>query len=375
LLSAAIDTKCARLAKVVAKLQAENAFDTVLEEIDKMIDLIEEEGEADKKNLDWCNSERKENNAQLKQKKKEILGLDVEIDKLTKLIEDPKKGLKAQIAGQEVQLEENNAAQKTETADRLEENLAYQKDVKNLVAAESILTKAIKALSSYYDDLEKKLAAGEALLQKKEDPTPPSAWKGDKGGHRADGGHGDFAGQSDKGGDVIDMLQFILKETTKEEMQAHTDEEKGQADYEDSMTKLKSEQADGEKNLADLQDTLAQKEKDLLDAQEDLKTTTEDKVAVEAYLLKIKPGCDFITANFKLREANRATEKAALEKAVKLIKETPAYKTAVNAATVESYGDCKEPCVKDINDVKCKACQADVTIPAYCAGHKGTKGC
>ena len=51
------------------------------------------------------------------------------------------------------------------------------------------------------------------------------------------------------------------------------------------------------------------------------------------------------------------------------------YKTAVNAATVESYGDCKEPCVEDESHVKCKACMADVTIPAYCAGHEGTKGC
>merc|ERR1719199_555313 len=195
-----------------------------------MIDLIADEGKADKKNLDWCNSERKENNAQLGNRKKEILGLEGQIDKLTKLIEDPKKGLKAQIAGQEQQLEENNAAQKTETAERTEENLAYQKDVKNLVQAESILTKALKVLEAYYDDLEKKLAAGEALVQ--EDPNAPEAWKGD----------GSFKGQSNQGGDVIKMLEFINSEANKEEMTAHKDEEKAQADYEDSMTTLKKEQ-------------------------------------------------------------------------------------------------------------------------------------
>merc|ERR1719240_1765189 len=171
------------------------------------------------------------------------------------------------------------------------------------------------------------------------------------------------------------MLEFISEETKKEENQAHADEEKAQADYEDSMTKLKKEQADAEKNLANLQEKLAQAEKDLLQAQEDLKATTADKEAIAAYLLKIKPGCDFITKNFDLREKNRATEKAALEKAIKLIKGTPAYKTAVNSATVESYGKCKEECVEDAEDVKCKACMADVTIPAYCAGHEGTPGC
>merc|ERR1719272_864117 len=141
------------------------------------------------------------------------------------------------------------------------------------------------------------------------------------------------------------------------------------------MGALKGQEADSEKSLADMQDTLAQKEQELLEAQEDLKETTKDKEAIEVYLLKIKPGCDFITSNFATREESRKTEKAALEKAIKLIKATPAYTIAMAAATVESYGDCKEPCVADKADVKCKACQADVTVPAFCAGHNGTKGC
>jgi len=141
------------------------------------------------------------------------------------------------------------------------------------------------------------------------------------------------------------------------------------------MTDLKKQQKSDEKLLAETQDQLAQAEQDKLEAEEDLKATTKDKEAIEAYLAKIKPGCDFITDNFDTREKNRATEKAALEKAIGLIKGTPAYKTAVNAATVESYGDCKEPCTKNADHVECKACMADVTIPAYCAGHKGTDGC
>jgi len=364
---AAEETKSARLYKVLAKLQAENPFDTVLAEIDKMIDLIGEEGKADKENLDFCNKERKENNADLKKKKSEILGLEAEIDRLTKKIEDPKKGLKAQIEGTEKKLQENNESQKTETATRVEENVAYQADVKNLVAAQGILKKAIKVLDTYYKDLEAKLEGGmnAGFIQTKvakEDPTPPDATLNAKG-------------QSDSGNKVLGMLDFILEESVKEENEAHADEEKAQADYEDSMTQLKKEQKDAEENLSSLQDDLAQAEKDLLENQEDLKATTEDKEAIEAYLLKIKPGCDFITDNFDLREKNRATEKGALEKAIGLIKGTPAYKTAVNEATVESYGDCKEPCTKDADHVECKACMADVTIPAYCAGHKGTAGC
>ena len=48
-------------------------------------------------------------------------------------------------------LEENHASQKTETADRKEANVAYQADVKNLVAAEQLVDNAInveKAITS-----------------------------------------------------------------------------------------------------------------------------------------------------------------------------------------------------------------------------------
>merc|ERR1719389_234720 len=196
-----------------------------------------------------------------------------------------------------------------------------------------------------------------------EDPKPPETWDA-KGDMRAGAG-----------GDAVTMLKFILSETKKEETEAHTDEEKAQASYEDSMTDLKKEQAKLEGSLSKLQEDLATAEKTLIEKKEDLKDAETAKAKIEAYLLQIKPGCDFITKNFDLREKNRKTETDALEKAVKLIKATPAYKKAVNEATVESYGDCKEPCVADADDVKCKACMADVTIPAYCAGHKGTKGC
>jgi len=311
--------------------------------------------------LDWCSKERRENNAALRGKKKDITALEQSIDKLDTTINDPKTGLKALIEETENTLVQNKESQTTETTDRTEANIAYQADVKNLVDAQSILSKGLKVLKLYYDDLEKKLAAGEALLQK-EDPAAPDATL-------------NMEGQSKQGGDVIQMLEFILSETNQEEMGAHSDEETAQASYEDSMTQLKSEEAAAEKSLAKLQDDLASKEKELLDAKEDLKATTADKEAIEAYLLKIKPGCDFISKNFDLREKNRATEKNALEKAIRLIKATPAYKTAMAEAKVDSFGDCKKPCQADETHVKCKACQSDVTIPAFCAGHKGTKGC
>jgi len=361
------DAKSARLSKVVALLQAENPFDEVLGEIEKMVTLIGEEGDADQKKLDWCNEERTTNDATVTKKKKEILSLNRLINKLENTIENEETGLKKQIADTETNLEENRESQKTETAERTEDNLAYQQDVKNLVKAQSILDKAIRVLKAYYEDLEGKLADGNAFLQqKKEDPknADGETWK-----------ENSYGGQSDTGNKVLNMLGFILDETNKEEMKAHSEEKNAQHAFEDSMTDMTKKEKEAEKAIVDLSEELAEKEEELLKANEDLKDTTDDKEETEDYLAKIKPGCDFITSNFDTREKNRATEKKALNKATGLIKGTPAYKTAVNAATSESYGDCKEPCEKDEAHLNCKACMADVTKPAYCAGHKGTKGC
>lgn len=345
-----------RLTRVISTLQANNPFDTVLEEIDKMLEVIEDEQVNDKKKLGWCMAERKATNAELKDKNADILKLEGEIDELEKTIHDPVTGLLKQIDETENSLRENHESQVTETEERQEKNKAYQKDVKNLVTAQEILENAIKVLKAYYDNFDK------AFLQSEEDPAPPSTW-------------GEYKGQSSKGNDAITMLQFIQKETNAEEKGAHASEEKAQAEYEDSMQSLKDEQAKTEKILGELQDKLAQKEQDLVDAEEDYKATLKDAHELENYLDKIKPGCDFITKNFGLRSKSRETETKALQKAKGLLKDSPAYKEAEAQAKVESFGECKKPCTKDEADVTCKACMAEVTIPGYCAGHPGTKGC
>jgi hypothetical protein len=128
-----------RVEKIASLVQAENVFEVVLGEIDKMLKVIVKEGKADKENLDWCNEERTENDAELADKIDEIDTLNSEIDELVTTIDDPETGLKAQIKQTEKSLDENIETQKTETKERQEANLLYQEDIKNLVAAESIL--------------------------------------------------------------------------------------------------------------------------------------------------------------------------------------------------------------------------------------------
>merc|ERR1712110_38771 len=100
------------------------------------------------------------------------------------------------------------------------------------------------------------------------------------------------------------------------------------------MTELKKEQTELEDGIVQLKNTKAQKVKELFEANKNLDDTKASKEAIEANLKSIKAGCDFIETNFDLREERRASETAALGKAITLIKATPAYQSAEAEADI-----------------------------------------
>merc|ERR1719321_2477135 len=321
-------------------------------------------------------------------------------------------------------LSENRKDQADEIETRGLENAAYQANIVNLVNAEKTLDKALKVLKKFYDWLhakqgphhyEKKAgkdsgssnikripeasveeleeacsadpgcagfntvgwmksqidpedkwydAEGDlyvkvydeenpvALVQKKEDPAPPDADFSATG-----------AGEGGQATDAVSMLGFILEETHAEEKQAHTDEEASQHAFEDEMTDLKDEEGSTLESIAALEE-----------APIDLEKTSKEKKALERYIAKIKPGCDFITENIDTRKDNRKAETDALNNAKDKLKSTPAYKSAAAAVEKEMLGKCAEPC-SDKESVECKACLAGTSVTGYCAGHKGEAGC
>merc|ERR1719433_1535028 len=170
--------------------------------------------------------------------------------------------------------------------------------------------------------------------------------------------------------------RICLKDTKKEEMEAHGAEKTSQHAFEDDMAKLKTEEQQLRDNQRKLELELTKTVEKLLGKQNDLETTVKDKEAIEAYLAKIKDGCDFITDNIADRKQSRLNEAKALSGAVKLLKKSPAYIAAEADKHQQSLGDCAGICNDKSEDhAECKACLAKVTVPAYCAGHPGTAGC
>merc|ERR1719487_1766824 len=213
----------ARTQKVAALLKFDgNPFDVVLKKIHDMEEVIKEEAKSDEEQLEWCKTEREESHASIKSNNDQIDTLEEEINTLEDTISAPDSGLEAQLAKAEDEKATNMQNQADETKERTEDNLAYKKNVKNLAAAQSILKRAIAVLEKYYKMQAMKLKLDTSLLQRHRQ-APPETW--DKG----------YKGQSSKGNDVLDMLNFILDETAKEEKTADKKEKEAQEAFDASM--------------------------------------------------------------------------------------------------------------------------------------------
>merc|ERR1719217_528804 len=429
---AAKRSKSLKLARVAVSLEAGNPFDKVMKELDAMIELIAKEEKADDEQKAWCDSEREDNHATLEDKTTNKGSLEGKVVELTDTIENAETGLKKQLADENTALAENRKEQADSTENRGLENAAYQGNIVNLVNVEKTLDKALKVLKKFYDwlhakqgphhyekkagkdsgssnmkripeasveEMEEACSAEPAcagfntmgwmksaidpeekwydaegdlyvkvydeenpvgLIQKKEEPAPPDADFSETGQGQAT--------------DAVSMLKFILEETHAEEKQAHTDEEASQHAFEDEMTDLKTDEGETLESIASLEEQLASTEKTLEETTIDLERTTKEKKAIERYLLKIKPGCDFITENIDTRKSNREAETSALNNAKDKLKSAPAYKSAAAAVEKDMLGKCAEQC-SDKASVECKACLAGTSVTGYCAAHKGEAGC
>jgi len=433
LVKAAKTTKSLKLARIAMALESGNPFDKLIAEIDAMVGLIAEEEKADDEQKAWCDSEREENHGQLDDKNTNKESLEGKVVELTDTIENAETGLKKQLADENEKLTTNRKDQADEIETRGLENAAYQSNIVNLVNAEKTMDMALKVLKKFYDWLHKKSCphhyekkAGkdsggskikriaEASTEEMEEACsdepgcdgfntqgwmlgkidPEDKWYASDGDlyvkvcdeenpvfiqnkHKEEPAppDADFSETGQAGAtDAVSMLEFILEETKKEETTAHSDEEEAQKTFEDTMNDLKTQEAACLETIADLTENIASTEKTLEETSLDLEKTTKEKKALEAYLLKIKPGCDFITENIDARKDARSSETSALKTAKDKLMGTPAYKSAAAAAEKIMLGKCADSC-SDKTSIKCKACVAGTSETGYCAAHAGEAGC
>jgi len=421
-----------RLARIASALTATNPFGKVLEMIRKTIDVIAAEGKADEDKHAWCDTEQTTNTANKEDKEADMGTLEGNIGQLDISITDIKENIK--LATED--LAANRETQKDTTETRKGRNELFHENLKNLQDAQRILAKAIDVLTKYYAflhshnaeksytehagkdsggaNLERLAGKSQTELEEACSANPECAGFNSAGWLKSsiapeaewydwDGGSlyvkqlsfvqtdqpvegepetfDDTSGQSEKGNEAIEMLQFIEKESKQELSDTIDTEKKEQGDFEGQMTALTTAEAELQESIGSYQLDLANTEKQREQAHEDLATTTKDHKAIVEYLASIEPGCTFIQTNIESRKQNREAETTALNEAITLLEGTPAFKAAEAAAEREALGKCAEdgqPCAPDgpgRGHAECEACLEGVTVYGYCTQNPDAGGC
>merc|ERR1719353_2409778 len=291
------DSKNLRLARIAVSVRTatQGHFDEVIAEIDRMIELLAEEGKEDIEQRDWCIAEQ---NNQTNHKE----NLEYAISQLQAKItaaEEKKAALEAEKEDTMKKKADLIQAMDEALADRTAENEAFAGAKQDDLNAIELLGQAIEALSAY--------GTNNALLQQpdfkvSEDQAPDASFSGKDNYKNAQGGIVSLLTQ------IKENLEIEIGVATKAEAGATMDYEKLKADadatiksYEEQIVALDASISDTDAEITSLTET---KE----DVEGEHKTTVE-------YLAKIEPNCEWIKAAFTKRAELRTKEADGLREA------------------------------------------------------------
>jgi len=346
----------ARIGSVIKLLKANSPFDIILSHLETQIAVVKKEGEMGVAQDKWCETMLAEQEETITQKGIDVDNAKTKIDKIDVEVGHPETGLKAALHLAEQGLVQIRLDQIKQAVDRKAENRKYQSKILQLQREFKIMGKGENVLKDYYATLK--------------DQQFGDAPKG-----KGDVFSGNYEGQEKSGGAVLKLLAKLKKEKTVQEDKEHGAELKLQHEFEDVMKKMKGEEKGFGESIVDAKKTMASRKIALVQSIKVKKSTESEKLAIERLNTRLKPGCALIKQNIP----ERAKELKALQKSEVMLKETPAFKKAVDDAKIASYGKCTSLCVPggtiDDAGAECQACMQGISVPGYCAGHKGAKGC
>merc|ERR1719353_1211961 len=278
-------SKNLRLARIAVAVRTatQGHFDEVIAEIDRMIELLGEEGQEDIEQRDWCIAEQ---NNQTNHKE----NLEYTISELEAEKEDTLKKKADLIEAMDQAL-----------ADREAENEAFTTAKQDDLNAIELLGQAIEALSAYG-------ANNDVLLQKQpamevsEDQAPDATFSSK-------------SNQKDAQNGIVALLTQI-KENLEIEIGVST---KAEGKATEEYLKLK---ADADSQIKSYEEQVVALDAAISDTDAEITSLTETKEDTEAehkttvdYLEKIEPNCEWIKASFYKRAELRTKEADGLREA------------------------------------------------------------
>jgi len=289
-------------------------FDKVVGMVDDMVGLLKKEQVDDDKKKAYC---AKESNKAEDDKK----ALTRSESDLKKTMEDEKEtvaSLVEDIAALEDGIRALDKAVAEATANRKEENSAYDEALAANNAALQIIDIAKNRMQKFYNPALYKAPPSTTqavFIQEDESPSfvqikahrqAPPPPPGVQGAYKKKGG---------ESSGVIAMMDVLINDLKKENTEMEHDEKEAQGEYEKFMADSADKRAIDAKAVAEKEAARADTTAKMQKHKEELKGTVAELYANMEYSMSLHQECDWLVQNYGVRKSARADESDALTKA------------------------------------------------------------
>jgi chromosome segregation ATPase len=295
LLAAAQKARNPRLT-ALAQMSKIDFFSKVKAKIDTMVEALKQESKDEITDRDQCIAELNENEKLTAEKTDTRTDLTAKIADLKAQIET----LTSDIAAASKAITDTQIGMKKASVMREAENKEYAVVAQDQQATRAILDKAVARLSQFYRK-QQMTGTVKSLVQTDSEQAPP-------------GGFGSME-KNAGGGGALAMIEDIIAESKKVEMEAFQCETSSQAAYEGFIKDSNKSINALTKEISDKTEMKASAALDLQSSDESLKATVQELLGLAEIAQTIHNNCDFLLKNFEERQSKRSMEIDALNQA------------------------------------------------------------
>jgi len=289
-------------------------FEKVIKMIDEMIETLKKEQLDDDDKKEYCNVQFDESDDKRKALERKLSDIGSAIAS----IEGSIATLKDEIAALKAGLEALDKSVEEATEQRKEENAAFKELMASDTAAKELLKFAQNRLNKFYSPKlyiappKRELSRGDRIFESEGGSIEEVAAGGIAGtgisAVQASPGCGDSYKKSDATSGVMEMMNLLIADLSKEMAIAKTEEKDAQEDFQAMLGDAKAKKEADSKALTEKRATLADLSVDLNTAQAAKVATANELQATAKFIAALHAECDWLLKYFDARKAARNGE-------------------------------------------------------------------
>lgn len=290
-----------RLVLLALRLQDDRQFDKVKKEMDTMIKNLGQTNDDEAAKRSWCISEMNENDRDTRKAYHEQTRLEEEAANLKKASKTSQMDINA--TKDEIQLAQYGLQEAS--LDRKAENGEFQRTMADQQTARRVLTKAKDTLKRVYSFIQARAQRGELAYELgRRGQAAPSA-PGQISEYR----------KSQSGKSALNMLEILIEDTKKAEVDAEKSEQAAESDYKELVEQSNKVLAGYQLRLSGQETQLAEHHESASRNAVNFQENMDELEAHSVELQQLHQECDWLVAKFQQREEARLEEINGLKKA------------------------------------------------------------